>query len=149
MNKFLQSKTVRWVLVGLGALVFLLGAFAVGVRVGYQEARFSYEWGARYERDFGGPPQGFLGFSGGGPKVLISAHGALGTVTGVASSSFSVAGPDNVLKDFLVSSTTLFGAPRSPAQFSDLQVGDQVIVIGMPNTQGQIEARFVRIVQEQ
>ncbi len=134
---------------GLGALVFVLGAFAIGVRVGYQEARFSYAWGARYERDFGGPPQGFFGFPGGQGRVLISAHGALGTVTNTASSSFSVLGEDNVEKDFLVSSTTLFGAPRSPAQFSDLHIGDQVIVIGTPDSQGRIEARFVRIVQGQ
>ena len=149
MNKLLQSKTIRWILIALGGLVFVLGAFSIGVRVGYQEARFSYEWGARYERDFGGPPRGFFGFFGGGPRVLISAHGALGTVTDTASSSFSVIDEDNILKDFVVSSTTFFRAPRSPAQFSDLHVGDQVIVIGMPDSQGRIEAKFVRIVKEQ
>lgn len=146
-STFLQSKKFKIALMVLGALVVLLLVFRVGEFVGYRKARFSYRWGENYHRNFAGPRGGFFGDvrRGFGDKDFMSAHGTFGSIIKIDGATLIVKGSDTVEKTILVSDATTITSRREIILISDLAVDDRVAVIGSPNEQGQIAAKFIRV----
>jgi len=152
-NKFFQSAIFKKTLLALGAVIVLLGVFKLGILVGYKKAGFSYKWGEQYHRNFGGPRGGFFGNirRGFGDKDFINAHGTFGSIirldstTSTALSILVIKGKDDLEKTILVSDKTEIGSRRQAITIGDLKIDDQVVVIGSPNEQGQIEAKLIRL----
>jgi len=151
-NKFFQSKTFKIILVAIGSLIVLLLVFGAGEFVGYRKARFSYSWGENYHRNFGGPRGGFfewgrMPMSMMGPPSgdFIEGHGVFGSILKIDASTLLIKGEDNVERSVIVSDKTVITRGRSPMALGDLKVDDRVTVIGSPNAQGQIEAKFIRV----
>jgi hypothetical protein len=153
-NKFFQSKTFRIGLIFIGALIVLLLVFKAGVFVGYKKAQFSYRWGENYHRNFAGPRSGFFGdFRRGlGDRDYINAHGTFGSIIKIDPAAGSgqaatliVKGSDNTEKTILVSDKTTIKSRREAIKIKDLKVDDRIVIIGSPNEQGQIEAKFIRL----
>lgn len=143
MNSFLESKKVRIVIFTLGGIAAVLLIFGAGIAVGYQKAIFSSNWGMNYERNFfGGPPPGMLGAIG---QRVPNTHGVTGEVIDVANSSFSVKDADNDEQSIAVTSDTVIREMNETVSVGELEPGSQVVVIGAPNPNGQVEARFVRV----
>ncbi len=143
---FLKSKIFITGIAVLFGLALLVGVFSVGVFVGFHKAKFSYAWGENYHRNFGGPRGGFFkqlkgDFTG---RDFIDAHGTFGQVIKIDSTSLVVKGRDNVEKIVLIKNDTEIRGSKDNLQISDLKVDDYVTVIGSPNDQGQIEAKFIR-----
>lgn len=113
------------------ALAIVIAAFGVGVQVGFHKARFSYAWGEHYERNFG--------------SRLFDAHGTFGVILKVNADSLIVQGHDNVEKIILIDGATVIERMRQPLALSELKADDRIIAIGEPNDQGQIIAKFIRI----
>lgn len=128
------------VLFGLG---LLCGAFSIGMTVGFHKARFSYDWGEQYDMNFGGPHHGIFGFRE-GPQFM-DAHGTFGQIIKIDSTDIVVRGRDNIEKVILVDDDTLIQRMRETIQLSDLHTNDIVTIIGEPNEQGQISAKFIRL----
>jgi len=142
LNQFVQSKKFMVAIAGLVGLAVIVGTFSLGVFVGYHKARFSYAWGENYHNNFGGPRGGlFQDFSG---KEFMDAHGTYGQIVKVDVSILVVKGRDNVEKIVVVSADTSIMSLRNAIKISDLKVNDNIVVIGEPNDQGQIEAKFIR-----
>ena len=142
LSQFVQSKKLVVVIIGLVGLAILMGTFSLGVFVGYHKARFSYAWGENYHNNFGGPRGGlFKDFSG---KEFIDAHGTYGQIVKVTSSTLIVKGRANVEKIVVVNDDTSIMRLRGVIKISGLKINDNIIVIGEPNEQGQIEAKFIR-----
>ncbi len=149
LSQCVQSKKFMVVIAGLVCLAVLVGTFSLGVFVGYHKARFSYAWGENYHRNFGGPKGGlFQDFSG---KEFIDAHGTYGQVMKIDPSASSgqaatlvVKGRDSVEKIVVVKDDTSIMYLKNAVKTTDLKVGDNIVVIGEPNAQGQIEATFIR-----
>ena len=151
-NKFFQSPAFKKVLIALGILIVLLFVFKTGVLVGYKKAQFSYRWGENYHRNFGGPRGGFLmdmRRSFGDKSDFINAHGTFGVVIKVDENTIVVKGKDDAEKTVVVSSTTIIESRREQLKVSNIKTDDQIVVIGSPNEQGQIEAKLIRIFQQQ
>jgi len=146
-NKYLQSKTFKRALVAIGALIVLLFVFKAGEFVGYRKANFSYLWGENYHRNFAGPKSGFLGNFGRGfgDKDFINAHGTFGSIIEIDGDTLVVKGKNDVEKTILISDKTIITSRRETIKSSDLKVDDQVVIIGSPNEQGQIEAKLIRV----
>lgn len=149
-NKLLQSKVFRIIFIVIGALIILLFAFKVGVFVGYRKAQFSYRWGENYHRNFAGPRGGFFsdirrGFS---DKDFIDSHGIFGSVIKVDGNIIIVKGKDDIEKTILVSDETAIRKGREEFNALDLKIDEQIVVIGSPNDEGQIEAKLIRIFSE-
>jgi hypothetical protein len=141
MKDILKSRWVRWAGGILSVIVIFFLGFGLGVSVGYQKAIFASEWGRNYEVNFSGPyPRGMIPQTGGG-----SMHGAVGTVIGVASSTFSVNDGDNDEQSIVVAPDTIIKKMDEVIPLGALMVGDRVVVIGAPNTEGQVEAHFIRV----
>jgi hypothetical protein len=141
MKDIIASKWIRWVVGALAlAVVFFLG-FGSGVSVGYQKAIFASEWGKNYEVNFSGPQaRGIMPEMAGG-----DAHGAAGTIISISNAAFSVKNENNDEQSVVMASDTVIKEMDATISPSKLSVGDHVVVIGMPNVEGQVEAHFIRV----
>jgi len=151
--RIVRSKTFVAIVAILFGLALLAGAFGLGVFVGYRKAAFSYRWGENYNLNFGGPRGGFFqNFQDLGGRDFINGHGVFGQIIKIDLSTGSgqaaalvIKGQDDIERVVLVKSDTSirgFGGDIKPG---DLKTGEYVTVIGEPNNQGQIEAKFIRV----
>lgn len=125
----------------------LLLVFSAGVKVGTLKARYSYRWAENYHRNFAGPRGGFLGSfrQGFKDRDFINAYGTVGSIIKIDGNTIIVKGKDDVEKTVLVSEKTTITAHRESLKADDLKVDDQIVIIGTPNEQGQIEAKLIRV----
>lgn len=146
-NKLLQSKSFKFALIVIGALIVLLLVFKVGVFVGYKKASFSYRWGENYHRNFAGPRGGFFGNfrHGFGDDAYINAHGTFGSIIKIDGTTLIIKGNGDTEKIVIASSTTEIRERHETIKINDLKVDDKVTIIGSPNEQGQIEAKLIRV----
>ncbi len=147
INQTFQSKTFKTVLATIGIIIILLIVFKAGIFVGYKKAKFSYSWGENYHRNFAGPREGFFGNfrHGFGDKDFINAHGTFGSIIKMDGSTLIIKGRDDIEKTVLVSNATAINLRHESIKLSDLKIDDEVVIIGSPNEQGQIEAKLIRI----
>ena len=70
-QEIIKSKKFKIAALVVGVLIVALVSFGGGVAVGFMKARFSYNFGENYERNFvGGPFQG-PGMMGRGPQGMM------------------------------------------------------------------------------
>ena len=144
MSNLLESKKVRAVLWILGGLIVLFVVFGLGIAVGYDRAGFAAGFDQNYYRNFyGAAPHGPVGFMA--PPMPVAIHGVVGTVIGVGTSTISVKDQQNNEQSVVVSSGTAIRSGGADIVIGNVAVGAEIAVIGEPNSQGQIVARFIRM----
>jgi hypothetical protein len=147
MDEFKEILKLNWARWTLGILAFLfvfLLSFGLGVSVGYQKAIFSSDWGRNYEHNFLPMPP-MSATVAGGETAPFDAHGAAGTVIDISNSDISVRDEDNDEQSVVVASDTVIRKVDQTIPLSAIAIGDHIVVIGAPNSEGQVEARFIRI----
>jgi hypothetical protein len=154
MNNLLESKVVRTVIWVLGGLIVIFLAFGLGVRVGEGRVGFAKGLDANYFQDFPG-----IVVRGGQVSVAVPAnirasgmmpvpvvvHGLAGTVLAVAPPIIAVQDGQNNEQSVMVATGTIIREYDGTIMVSGITVGDQVAVIGSPNADGQVVARFIRV----
>jgi len=146
-NKKSHRDLLKWIIIGIVIFVYSVCVFGTGVFVGGMKAKFSYRWAENYHRNFGGPGNGFM-FDGKMPppnNEFIEGHGTFGQIIKIGDSDFVIKGQDNVEKVVIFSKDASITIGRRTITKTDLKIGEQVVVIGSPNDQGQIEARLIRV----
>ena len=144
MKSFLESKKIRAIIFILGGVAAIFLIFSAGVAVGYRKAVFSQSWGMSYNRFFlNRLPSGAIGMMV--QRGPWDTHGVAGQVIDVSSSSFMVKDPDNDERSIAVTSGTVIRDTNQVIPLDDLAPGYQVVVIGAPNPDGQVDARFIRV----
>ncbi len=143
LKQLVQSKIYVIVALSIAAIAVLFLTFGAGMYVGFHKARFSYQWGENYHKNFGGPRGGLFRDFGG--KDLIDANGVAGQIMKIDGSTLVIKGRDNVEKIVVVKSDAIVKRLNETVKLSGLKVDDLIVVIGEPNDQGQIEAKFLRI----
>jgi hypothetical protein len=140
---------LKWIIVGLLAIVAIVLVFGLGVFVGEKKAKFSYHWAENYHRMFAGPKAGFLGNLKMPPfppfDEFIEGHGTFGEIIKIEGNNLVVKGRGNVEKVIVVTEKTVIKSGRKDIKFSDLKIGDMIVIIGSPNDKGQIEAKLIRV----
>lgn len=145
MSNFLESKKVRVVLWVLGELIVLFVVFGLGIAVGYDRAGFAAGFDQNYFQNFyGAVPHGPLGMAT--PPMPAAIHGVVGTVIDLSTSTISVKDQQNNEQSVAVSSGTAIRDADNDVTIGSVAVGDRIAVIGEPNSAGQIDARFIRII---
>ncbi len=139
-----KSKTVRGVLIGLGIAILVLVIFRAGMVAGYHRAHFSGQFGDNFSRNFMGPREGGFMKEFSDNHMLPDGHGAVGEIVSLVPPVLVISEKDNIEKTVVVSTSTEVRKFRDTIQLSDLKVGDFVVVLGNPNTNGQIEAKLIR-----
>jgi hypothetical protein len=139
IKKVFESRTSFIVLCGIGVAIIVLLIFSLGVMVGFRKASFSQAWEENYERNFGMRTDRpiFDNFP--------NESGAIGKIIKITLPTLIVADKNNTEKVILLEDDTQIQKMKQPILASDLKVDDFIVVIGVPNTQGQIEAKFIRI----
>lgn len=148
MCKKINRDALKWIIIGFAGFVVIILIFGAGVFVGGMKARFSYRWAENYHRNFGGPQAGFFGdwrkFPT-PPGDFIESRGTFGEIIKINASDFVVKGQGDVEKVVLVAEKTIIEEGRKVVKINELKIGDNVVIIGSPNEQGQIEAKLIRL----
>ena len=141
IRKVFDSKTSFRILCGIGIAIVALLIFSAGVDVGFHKASFGRAWGENYEHNFGFVPNPPV-FGG---DNFPNANGAIGKIIKIELPTIIVQDKDNTEKVVLIKNDTQIQEMRAPITSSDLKIDNFVVIIGEPNTQGQIEAKFIRV----
>ncbi|MFZ1019877.1 MAG: hypothetical protein WAN61_02720 [Minisyncoccia bacterium] len=139
IKKVFESKTSFRILCGLGIIIVALLIFSAGIAVGFHKASFGRAWEENYERNFGMEPNHPL-FDN-----FPNAGGAIGKIIKIELPTMIVQDKDNTEKVILLNNDTQIQKMQAKISENDLASGDFVVVIGTPNPQGQIEAKFIRV----
>ncbi len=126
----------------IGALILALLIFHAGVVVGSRRDRFLFvRHGA--DRGFSFP---FLlgGFALPYGGFIPNSHGAVGTITAVTLPTLSVETRGGTSETILVGTSTIIRNSGESTSLA-LSVGDQVVVLGEPDSQGRIDATLIRV----
>ncbi|MCL5010821.1 MAG: hypothetical protein M1127_01255 [Patescibacteria group bacterium] len=148
-DKVFRSKPFKAIVFCLLCLIVLLFVFKAGLIVGFKKAGFSYKWGENYHRNFAGPKNGF--FNAFSDREFTESHGVFGqimkieTATSSATSTIVMNGQNNTEKIVLVNDSTVIRQFANNVGISGLKTSDYIVVIGEPNAEGQIEAKFIRL----
>lgn len=147
VEKLSEPKRFRKIMKGLILVIGAIFFFKMGVIAGFHKAKFEGDWSSNYNRNFGmtrrGPMMKFSSYMGG--DRMPNAHGAAGKIIKVELPTLIVVDSDGTEKVVVINDQTVLRAPEKVATKDDLTLDATVVVIGSPNTQGQIEAKFIRI----
>lgn len=144
----IDSKKAHVALITLGTVFVLVVVFQAGVSVGYQQASFAYKSGDNYYKVFGVDERrapktpGMMQMMQG---RMPASHGALGSIVQITLPTLVVASEDGTEKVVRLQNSTLVREGRNTLKPSDLKIGDFVVIVGEPNAEAEIDARFVRI----
>ncbi len=147
IKKTLESKNFRAVIYTLGILAIIFLIFEAGMFVGFKKASFGRDWNDNYVMNFGLPHRGprMMDNEFGGFGNLPNANGAIGKIIKVELPTIVVLDEkDNTEKIVLVNDKTEIREMQNVVEIKDLKVDDHVVIIGTPNSSGQIEARLIR-----
>jgi hypothetical protein len=129
LTRLARQTKASMLLSGIGILLVLVIIFQLGILVGIRKARYQQEIRVHYPVT----------------EQLPVAHGATGTIISITPPLFVVADEDHTEKVILVKDETIIRSPRHELTINELLPRDYVVVIGTPNTQGQIQANFIRV----
>jgi len=76
---------------------------------------------------------------------FVEAHGAFGSIIDIKESELAIKGKNNVEKIIVISESTDIRRFRDAIKIKDLALDEYVVVIGEPNDQGKIDAKFIRV----
>lgn len=131
---------------GLLALAILLLVFKLGMIVGRQQAGFAERFGDNYHRTFVDPHSRFWNELA-DRRPPPNQHGAVGEIVSLTPTVAVIAGPDKLERSVQLHATsTLVRRFRDEATLADLRVGDRVVVLGTPTTDGELAATLIRII---
>jgi hypothetical protein len=120
----------------------------MGVFVGFHKASFLFRNGDNFYKAYGNRDNRMMGGNGGMGMLkdeLSGGHGAVGKIIKIDLPNLVVLGPDNIEKIIITSTTTDIREFRAEKSIGDLNVDKFITVLGTPDEQGQIIAKFIRI----
>ncbi len=141
-SDYFNLKFFKLAVTTLGVLAVLLLVFRAGEFVGFHKAGFSNRWADNYGRNFGGMRGMFRDFD---DQSALNPHGTVGVILKIDGDTLTVKDQNNTEKTVVMSTSTILREHMNTMQRSDLKVDDRLTVIGAPNDQGQVEAKFIRI----
>jgi len=150
----LKSKKFKIAALVVGVIIIALVSFAGGVATGLHKARFSYEFGKNYERNFvGGPFQG-PGMMDRGPRGMMldfegrgfrNGHGIAGAIISVADTKIIIKDRNGQENTISVSDQTLIKRGQDTISINDLKNDEQIVVMGRPGDNGTVNADLIRV----
>ncbi len=144
----MNKDILKWIIIGLAGFVIIVLIFTAGMLIGGMKARFSYSWAESYHKSFAGPKAGFFGDWRKlplPPGDFIEGHGTFGQIIKIEGNTLIVKGREDMEKIVIITEKTIIQSGRKDIKVSDLKMDDQIVIIGSPNEEGQIEAKLIRI----
>lgn len=129
----------------IAILLVLALVFWAGIAVGYHKAEFSYRFSDNYFRTFGNGRMNNGGMGFGKQDELTSGHGTAGKVLSVSLPRIIVSDRDGTEKTITLDNNTIIRSARADAASTTIKADDFIVVIGSPDSTGQITAKFIRV----
>jgi hypothetical protein len=158
VKNFFTSKSYKLILWVIAELILLVIVFALGMRVGLHKAKYSYAWGANYERNFMNRPnepmkQGMPSRNQGGPMGFFqerggdfrNAHGLTGNIVSITGNNIVVKGSDNKENTASVNDKTMIKSGKDDIKIGDLKTDEKIVILGKPDNNGVIDAELIRV----
>lgn len=142
-KSLIKSSTTGKIALVLFILAIAFAIFQAGIFVGFRKSAFMFNYGDNYYKNFGG--QGYRGDRGGRMMMDNGGHGVTGRIIKVELDKIFVLGDDNIEKIINISSTTKIYERRNKVEITDLKQDQNIVIIGNPDTSGQINAKFIRV----
>jgi hypothetical protein len=143
INKIFQSKVFQGVIIALAILIIALMIFKAGMIIGERKADFSCRWNDNYHRNFAGPREGFM--RGWGDRDFIESNGVFGQILKIEGNNIVIKGRNDVENVIVTNDKTVIKRFNETVKISDLKTDESIVVIGEANSQGQIEAKLIRL----
>jgi hypothetical protein len=139
IKKLYSSSGSTVVVVIVGGVVVGLLIFHAGVAYGERHA-----FGRMHGLGRGEPPPGFGMLS---HSFIPEGHGAVGTITALASSTMTLKLRDGGTQTIYIDSDTVIHGLTPSETLTSLKVGEDIAVIGEPDEDnaGQINAKLIRV----
>ncbi|KKR43131.1 MAG: hypothetical protein UT79_C0009G0005 [Candidatus Moranbacteria bacterium GW2011_GWC2_40_12] len=145
-KQFIKSRLFIGIIMGIFCLALLVGSFQIGMMIGFRKAQVSYAWSEHYDRNFGGPRRAIMGMPIGTPQFM-GAFGNFGTIIRIDDPAIIVSGSNNTERIIITDSKTQFINMQDKILRTDLKLGDNIVIIGESDDQGQIMARLIRLLK--
>jgi hypothetical protein len=142
ITKIRNSRVLVKCIYALFILIILSVVFEAGMFIGFHKAQFGSNWDNHYEKNFGARGRGPFGKM---PDQFPNGHGTIGKIAKIELPNIIVIDRDNTEKVVIIDQETDIISQRDAIKSTDLKVGDSIVVIGSPNDQGQIVAKFIRM----
>lgn len=149
IKKVFNSKFFKFATYSFGILFIFFLIFQAGMIAGYKKVSFGRDWGDNYTKNFGSPHQSFKmkNQNFGDFRNMPNAHGAIGQIIKVEIPIIIVAdGKDQTEKIIIIDDKTEIRKMRDFVSKDELRLGEHIVVIGSPNSSGQIEAKLIRFI---
>ncbi len=147
--KVFQSKNFRVAIYIIGFLLVIVLVFQAGQISGFRKASFGRDWGDNYIKNFGSPHKGFkmMDEKFGDFGNLPNSSGAMGKIIKVELPTIVIFdGRDQTEKIITIDDKTEIRKKRDVVSENELKIDEFVIIIGSPNSVGQIEAKLIRFI---
>lgn len=158
IKRVTESKYFKTGLGVLGCLIVAVVIFAAGVHVGEHRAKYSYQWGANYEKNFVGSGRGMMNSRGqqikNGPMGMVkdfegrdfrNGHGIAGTITSISDNNIVIKDRDGKENTIAVTDKTVIKSGQSDIKITDLKNDEGIVVIGNPGDNGVVNADLIRV----
>ena len=159
IKKITESKYFKASLLTLGCFIAAFIIFAAGIHVGERRAKYSYQWGENYERNFvGGGREMMNGFRGqnekGGPVGMMkgfegrdfrNGHGIAGVITSITDNNIIIKDRDGKENTISIGDKTLIKNGQANVKITELRNDENIVVIGNPGDSGMINADLIRV----
>lgn len=143
-----NSRLYKKIFLILVILIAIFLIFQLGVLVGIRKAEFSSKWGENYYKNFthgqGFPMNAIRG------DDFVGGNGTVGLIMSIdlkSPQNMSIKSEDGVEKVILIEASTTIKSFQDSLSVSDLKIGNRVVVIGVPDNSGKIEAELIRIIK--
>ncbi|MEZ7820909.1 MAG: hypothetical protein QMB51_01215 [Patescibacteria group bacterium] len=153
ITELFNSKPFIIIIISTASLILLLLAFKLGVFVGFEKAKFSCMWNNNYNKNFDGPRGQKNGFQppfsmNGEGLPMMDSRGLFGEVIKIDNNSLTIKDKDDVEKIVVITDKTTIREFKKDIKITDLKIDEKVVIVGEPNSSGQIEARLIRVLPE-
>jgi hypothetical protein len=144
LKNICNSKTVKISIIVLGAAIFTLVVFKLGMIAGFNKADFSHNLGENYRDIFTNQPPSL------GEKIndrsFMNANGATGKIIKINDPLLFLEEPNDGEKIISTDESTMIRMFRNQIPFSQLKTDQFVVVVGDPADNGEINAKLIRVV---
>jgi hypothetical protein len=138
---FVRSKHFTQGMYILGGVLIVVFIFEAGYGIGYHRAMFVSHWSENYSRNFGGP-----GMQAIFDERVPNPHGTFGKIISIGSSTLTIANDQQPEQTIEISDDTLIRDHETTLTISKLQNGNYIVVLGVPDEQGEIDAKLIRVI---
>jgi hypothetical protein len=142
-KKILEHTTISKVIIAIGSISIVLVIFNAGIFVGYHKAQFSQARGEQYKRGYNDPKFFLAPFMQ--DKNNQNPNGTVGKILSISGNTALIELPNDTEQTIHIGSSTKIRYPADATSTRALESGLYIAVIGKPNTDGDIDASFIRV----